>query len=133
MRMIATLSALVIVVGALAGEARSGDVQTVEAIDTGQVIPIKADLTDRDAAGWGLLRSLHPVGAIPFTAVYLPGEKNPHKLAGIYTTSELLNVLNGAGASPAPVPAARSDRSSAPTAPPTADAPQPPVPLAALR
>ena len=33
MRMIATLSALVIVVGALAGEARAGDVQTVEAID----------------------------------------------------------------------------------------------------
>ena len=33
MRMIATLSALVILVGALAGDARAGDVQTVEAID----------------------------------------------------------------------------------------------------
>ena len=59
------------------------------------VVMIKADLTDKTAPGWPLLRSLHPVGAIPFTAVYLPGASEPKKLAGIYTTNDLIQSLSG--------------------------------------
>jgi thiol:disulfide interchange protein DsbD len=69
------------------------DDRTVEVVKSHQVIPLKADLTDKQAPGWELLRTLHPVGAIPFTAVYLPGEQAPHKLTGIYTTNDLLTVL----------------------------------------
>lgn len=57
------------------------------------VIPIKADLTSQAAPGWDLLRELHPVGAIPFTAVYLPGETSPRTLTGIYSSRELLTTL----------------------------------------
>jgi thiol:disulfide interchange protein DsbD len=69
------------------------DDRTVQTIEQKGIVPIRADLTNRTAAGWELLRSLHPVGAIPFTAVYLPGQSEPHKLAGIYTTDELLNAI----------------------------------------
>jgi thiol:disulfide interchange protein len=57
---------------------------------------IKADLTSRDAAGWPLLRSLHPVGAIPFTAVYPLRSEEPIKLVGIYSTDDLLAALDKA-------------------------------------
>lgn len=58
---------------------------------------IKADLTKPDAAGWPLLRELHPVGAIPFTAVYLPGADQPRKLPGIYGADDLTAVLGASG------------------------------------
>jgi thiol:disulfide interchange protein DsbD len=70
------------------------DDRAVEAIKQYNVTMIKADLTDKNASGWSLLRSLHPVGAIPFTAVYLPGESEPRKLAGIYTTDDLINAIS---------------------------------------
>jgi thiol:disulfide interchange protein DsbD len=69
------------------------DQRTVDLIKQKQIIPFKADLTDSNAAGWELLRSLHPVGAIPFTAIYLPGQSDPRKLAGIYSTAELLQTF----------------------------------------
>jgi thiol:disulfide interchange protein DsbD len=69
------------------------DKRTVDAVKQKDLKMVKADLTDKNAPGWELLRSLHPVGAIPFTAVYLPGEPLPHKIAGIYTTDDLLKVL----------------------------------------
>jgi thiol:disulfide interchange protein DsbD len=95
------------------------DDRTVSAVKAQQIIPIKADLTDRQAPGWALLRSLHPVGAIPFTAVYLPGESTPTKLAGIYTTAELLEVL-GASTAPTPLEAAPEVQATTrPTVPPT--------------
>jgi thiol:disulfide interchange protein DsbD len=55
---------------------------------------VKADLTKPDAPGWPLLRELHPVGSIPFTAVYLPGEQAPRKLPGIYGSGDLEQVLS---------------------------------------
>jgi thiol:disulfide interchange protein DsbD len=70
------------------------DDRTVKEVKKDGVVMIKADLTDKSALGWPLLRSLHPVGAIPFTAVYLPGERDPRKLAGIYTTDDLIELLN---------------------------------------
>lgn len=71
------------------------DDRTVEEVKRRGVTMMKADLTEKAAAGWPLLRSLHPVGAIPFTAVYLPGESEPRRLAGIYTTEDLINALDG--------------------------------------
>ncbi|MBC8108544.1 MAG: thioredoxin family protein [Anaerolineae bacterium] len=70
------------------------DKRTVEAVKRDGVVMIKADLTSKSAAGWDLLRSLHPVGAIPFTAVYLPSETEPRRLAGIYQSDDLLQSLS---------------------------------------
>jgi thiol:disulfide interchange protein DsbD len=71
------------------------DDTVVQAVDDREVVMLKADLTDESAVGWELLKSLHPVGAIPFTAVYLPGEDNPRKLAGIYSSGDLLTTIGG--------------------------------------
>ena len=54
---------------------------------------LKADLTKPDANGWPLLKELNRIGAIPFTAVYLPGGDEPAKLAGIYGSDDLRAVL----------------------------------------
>ena len=54
---------------------------------------VKVDLTDPDAAGWPLLRELNPVGAIPFTAVFLPERDDPVKLSGLYGGDELRAAL----------------------------------------
>lgn len=69
------------------------DDRTVQTIRQMQLIPIKADLTSSDAAGWPLLRRLHPVGAIPFTIIYLPNRTEPRTLTGIYSTDDLLEAL----------------------------------------
>jgi thiol:disulfide interchange protein len=66
-------------------------VQTVEA---NNVLMLKADLTDERAPGWSLLTTLNPVGAIPFTAIYLPQADEPLRLSGIYSTQDLLNALH---------------------------------------
>lgn len=89
------------------------DQRTIEIIEQRQIVPLKADLTDRKAAGWELLRSLHPVGAIPFTAIYLPGQAEPRTLAGIYTTDGLLKTI---GDPPPPPASAPSDQQPTPTA-----------------
>jgi thiol:disulfide interchange protein DsbD len=65
--------------------------------DKGLVL-VKADLTKKDAAGWPLLRELHKVGSIPFTAVYLPGEEQPRKLPGIYGADDVEAILGAASA-----------------------------------
>jgi thiol:disulfide interchange protein len=72
-----------------------GDERTVDFIRSHDVVAIKADLTSQSAAGWDLLRELHPVGAIPFTAVFMPGEASPRKLAGIYSSQDLMTALRG--------------------------------------
>ena len=66
-----------------------GNEETVKYIRQRGIVPLKADLTDQSAPGWDLLRQLHPVGAIPFTAVYLPGDDQPRTLAGIYSRADL--------------------------------------------
>ena len=63
-------------------------------IDGAGLTLVKADLTDADASGWPLLEQLNPARAIPFTAVYLPGENRPHPLAGIYGSDDLQRVLD---------------------------------------
>lgn len=74
------------------------DDRTVAAVRDRGVVMLKADLTSKDAIGWPLLKELFPVGAIPFTAVYLPGEDAPHTLSGIYSTANLLEVFEQSGA-----------------------------------
>ena len=79
------------------------DRRTVAAVKEHGVLMLKADLTRRDAIGWPLLKQLYPVAAIPFTAVYLPGEERARTLSGIYSTDQLLGTLNS-------VPANRTTR-----------------------
>ncbi len=70
--------------------------------DRGLVL-IKADLTKTDAEGWPLLRELHRVGSIPFTAIYLPGESEPRRLPGIYGAADVERALEA-------MPPARASR-----------------------
>ncbi|MEM7808348.1 MAG: cytochrome c biogenesis protein CcdA [Planctomycetota bacterium] len=70
-----------------------GTQDQMDALGEQGVALVKADLTKRDAPGWPLLAELNPARAIPFTAVYLPGESSPRKLTGIYDASELRETL----------------------------------------
>ena len=65
----------------------------IAAIREANVIMLKADVTDDNAAARPLLARLSPAGAIPLTAVYLPGQNEPQKLIGIYSTEDLLRLL----------------------------------------
>lgn len=71
-----------------------GSEETVKWLRSQGVTTIKADLTKQSAAGWPLLRSLNPVGAIPVTAVWRAGENQPQILAGIYSTNELKAAIS---------------------------------------
>ncbi len=62
---------------------------------------IRADLTVDDATGWPLLKRLSPIAAVPFTAVYLPGQDEPLRLSGIYSIDDFRGAI-GAGRPPRP-------------------------------
>lgn len=70
-----------------------GNEETVAWLRRHEVVAIKADLTKQSADGWPLLRSLNPVGAIPLTAVWRPGENEPRILTGIYSASDLKTAV----------------------------------------
>jgi thiol:disulfide interchange protein len=53
---------------------------------------IKADLSDKKAPGWDLLRELGGEG-IPLTVVYSPGTGEPIELPGLYSVNDLRNAL----------------------------------------
>jgi thiol:disulfide interchange protein len=72
------------------------DKSIVSAVKRHDVEMLKADLTADDAPGWTLLKQLNPVAAIPFTAVYQPGQNEPVDLSGIYSTSDLRNAIDHA-------------------------------------
>lgn len=59
---------------------------------------IRADLTYDDATGWPLLKRLSPIAAVPFTAVYLPGQDEPLRLSGIYSIEDFRGAIDGATA-----------------------------------
>jgi thiol:disulfide interchange protein DsbD len=69
------------------------DRKIIAALHEANVIMIKADVTDDNAPARPLLAKLNPAGAIPLTAVYLPGKNEPRKLVGIYNTNDLLAIL----------------------------------------
>jgi thiol:disulfide interchange protein DsbD len=81
------------------------DEQTVAAIKAKGVLTLRADLTQASAPGWVLLKQVNAVGAIPFTAVYMPGATEPLTLAGLYSTPDLLKALAGNVAQVSPVKA----------------------------
>jgi thiol:disulfide interchange protein DsbD len=68
----------------------------VQAVHDHQVVMMKADVTDDGAPGRPLLAQLSPAGAIPLTAIYIPGAPNPTQLTGIYERAELKRVLDDA-------------------------------------
>jgi thiol:disulfide interchange protein len=70
-----------------------GDPKTAEVLARHDVVVIKADLTQSDAAGWPLLRELSPGGGIPFTVVYTPDGQIVAKLESIYTSDALAAAL----------------------------------------
>lgn len=70
------------------------DKSIVHAVQTGGVIMLKADVTYGTEAAVPLKDKLVPTGEIPLTAVYLPGQAEPKLLKGIYTTADLLNILD---------------------------------------
>jgi thiol:disulfide interchange protein DsbD len=70
----------------------------VQAVHDHDILMMKADVTDEGAAGRPLLAQLSPAGAIPLTAVYVPGAPNPTQLTGIYDRAELKKVLDDAAA-----------------------------------
>jgi len=72
------------------------DRSVVSAVKRHDVEMLKADLTADDAPGWVLLKQLNPVAAIPFTAVYRPGQNEPLHLSGIYSTTDLRDALDHA-------------------------------------
>lgn len=70
------------------------DQRTADALRNLGIVPVKADLTQEDAAGWPTLRGIEPSGGIPVTAIYVPGYEKPIKLTSVYSTDKLLEVLN---------------------------------------
>ncbi|MDB5327012.1 MAG: dsbD [Phycisphaerales bacterium] len=70
------------------------DKSIVHAVQTGGVIMLKADVTYGTEAAVPLKDKLVPTGEIPLTAVYLPGQSEPKLLKGIYTTADLLHILD---------------------------------------
>jgi thiol:disulfide interchange protein len=67
--------------------------EAVRAIKEENVQTLRADLTQESAPGWPLLKEVSRVGAIPLTAIYLPGAKEPVTLRGLYSTPDLVQVL----------------------------------------
>jgi thiol:disulfide interchange protein DsbD len=65
----------------------------VDAIESGNVLALKADLTHDGAPGTKLLNELNPGGGIPFTAIYGPQADKPQTLSSIYTTGTLVDLI----------------------------------------
>lgn len=74
------------------------DWKVVAAVQDQNVLMLKADVTDPDAAGYPLLTKFSPAGAIPLTAVYPPHSDQPQLLDGIYSVKDLLQTLSQATA-----------------------------------
>jgi thiol:disulfide interchange protein DsbD len=72
------------------------DEKTVKAIESGRVVPVRVDLTKKEAPGWTLLREISDVAAIPLTAIYSPNLAEPIKLIGVYSTDDLVGALDRA-------------------------------------
>jgi len=61
-----------------------------------RVIPLRADLSQDNAAGWPKLREITPSGGIPLTVITSPKLKEPIYLSSVYTTDQLLRALRQA-------------------------------------
>lgn len=64
-----------------------------DALAAGNVVTLKADLTDENAEAQALLLTLNPAGGIPLTAIF-KGEANPPiVLSSVYDSETLINAL----------------------------------------
>jgi thiol:disulfide interchange protein len=70
------------------------DARTVAALKEKKVLALRADLTQKTAPGWSLLKQVSPVGAIPLTAIYGRDSKDPVTLTGLYSTDDLIGALS---------------------------------------
>jgi thiol:disulfide interchange protein DsbD len=72
------------------------DPRTKAALNKYDIVLMRADLTDQDAAGWPKVNELNPGGGIPLTAIYSPrgGDEPADKLTSLYTTQNLLDALS---------------------------------------
>jgi thiol:disulfide interchange protein DsbD len=72
------------------------DPRTRDALHKYDVVLIRADLTNEDAAGWPKVNELNPGGGIPLTAIYAPHVNQPDKLTSLYTSQNLIDALQKA-------------------------------------
>lgn len=72
------------------------DPQVWQSLKSHDVTPVKVDLTNEGAPGKDLLLKLNPAGGIPLTAIFVPGRAEPIVLASVYSSAELLKVLDDA-------------------------------------
>ncbi len=72
------------------------DKRVVEEVGRSRVLMLRADLTDEDAIGKPLLKTLNPAGGIPFTAVYSSESDEPIRLSGVYGTEDLRAAIQRA-------------------------------------
>lgn len=70
------------------------DARAIAALREHDVVTLKADLTQDDAAGWPRLRELRPTGGIPLTAIYSPSYDMPVQITDVYTTDTLVKTLD---------------------------------------
>jgi len=70
------------------------DPKVIAAVRDRDVIMVKADVTYDGTAAGSLLDKLDPARAIPLTALYLPGTDRPKLLDGIYSSDDLITLLN---------------------------------------
>jgi thiol:disulfide interchange protein len=69
------------------------DQRTADVIKARRITMFRADLTSGDAPGWKLLTQLNASGGIPLTAIYFPGQDKPVMLTSVYTTQNLLQII----------------------------------------
>jgi thiol:disulfide interchange protein DsbD len=72
------------------------DPRTAEELHRDNVILLRADLSDENAAGWPMVYELNPGGGIPLTAIYGPHAETPITLTSLYTTQNLIDALDRA-------------------------------------
>jgi thiol:disulfide interchange protein len=70
------------------------DPDAIAALRKHDVVTLKADLTEDDAAGWPRLHSISATGGIPLTAIYAPGYDKPVPISAVYTTATLVKTLD---------------------------------------
>lgn len=67
--------------------------QVWDLLDQKNVAVFKVDLTNSGAPGESLLYKLNASGGIPLTAVWLPGREDPVIISSLYTSDQLLRLL----------------------------------------
>jgi thiol:disulfide interchange protein len=71
------------------------DDKAIASLRKHDVVTLKADLTEDNAAGWPRLKAIAgDTAGIPLTAIFAPGYEKPVPIAGVYTTGTLVSTLD---------------------------------------